>query len=494
MRVRASVFITVVFLVLFGVFILGAGRLVSQRFVARERDHLISVLPLVYQSLASHPESLAESVTETARFSRMDITLLDQAGRVEASSLGEEKRAGISEVQRGSQALFQVRSIGGMPSFVLSSPLLVGSEEKTLVLSEPDPTVGAFFDDFLTMGLAVLIIGILGSVGAAWFLSHHEQVFIAEVGQAFKNLAEKQYGYRILEHTGGSAFAAARLDYNRAMEEFGKLNTSTDQFIRSRLVSGEQERRALIAALGSVPEGVFVIDSLGKIAAFNAKMEELTGWEAGTATGTAMSDLIAISGPSGELSGLIPKILSTGVPEVFNVPVKLKRRDGIFVDVSVKTIPVRSELRGAVTHVVVIMGEAPRQSEPQKQETAISKPEIVSLRPPTPRPESAPQSRPEVRPEAKLEPKPALPVRPPDQHPVALPSAKPPAPKVPEPLIIRPNEPKVQKSPEPVSPLPPVRQVKPETSVDRVIRENESGSLSKMAQDEAGSPPANLPV
>ena len=109
-------------------------------------------------------------------------------------------------------------------------------------------------------------------------------------------------------------------------------------------------------ALGSIEEGIVIVEQSGKITAFNRKMEELTGMDADVVVRKSLTNVLAFVHKNGEeVTGIIPRILSTGISEVFPEDLMLRRRDGAFVPVAVKTVAIRKDLRGAVTHLVVVV-------------------------------------------------------------------------------------------------------------------------------------------
>lgn len=518
MRIRASVAASVVVLGALLIFAAAAARQISRELVRHERDNLLQTVPLVKDLIALHGADLSRELNAIKRFSGIDVTVSDIGNVIENTSLGGGKLAGSKfRIDRSKDAVFQVLDIQGVSSFVMAAPVQIDGVDKTLILSKPDETVGPFFDGFLTIGVAVLLLGILASLGLGWFLSHHEEVLKREISAAFSALAAKQFNFRLKEGVGGASFSAARIDFNRSMEELSKLNASTDQFIRSRLVEGQAERRALAAALGSVGQAIFIIDHLGKIIFFNSRMEALSGILGDEALGHTMSDLVTLQNAREEaLGGLIPQVISTGVPQVFPEQTKLKRRDGIFVPVTVKTMPVKNDLRGAITHVVVLVDETDRKP--------VEKPELAPIKeagtaPPPAKPAPSPVKE-LTFPPPRVSPLPAAPLsQPAAEKPVAVPplparaapdgalSSPPPAPapmpssqpkpepKKLEPLIIQPGSFSGFSA--------PVPQEKPEdpslTPLEKIMNENEKGSLRLIAKEEGereppAAPPANLPI
>ncbi|MBI2055243.1 MAG: hypothetical protein HYT39_04110, partial [Candidatus Sungbacteria bacterium] len=236
-----------------------------------------------------------------------------------------------------------------------------------------------------------------------------------------------------------------------------------------------------------------------------------------------LSDILALTrtGKIDQLTGLIPRILSTGTAEVFPEDTLLKRNDGMFIPVSVKTIPVRDEARKNTTHVVVVISErkekipevikeAPKIAESPKILTVPTGIPKLRSTPPavsvpakvfTPFPSASPKISPEVH--KDTEQLPALP--PHDLHmKVALASTAP----------ILPAEEKLKTELEEfgkelkqeiaVENPPPSGESKPKDepkSIERVLAENEEGTLRKMQKNAAPlspvapvAPPPNLPI
>lgn len=407
MRFWLSVSISLLLLVLLGGLLFGASRQISPILIQTERETLVGLFPLVQNIILENPSTVEDTVNRTAKLVGVDITILNSSRVIEATSLGSgTPKGGTLSGEIGGDTVFQVVSLNGKSSFVLSSPIKLNGD-KYLVLSKPDELLGSFLDELLTILLVVFLVGVALAIGLSYYFSHGEKALKKSLEEAFSALLAKNYRYRLGDEMG-THFSDARIAFNKAIEELEQLNSSTDAFVRSRLRAGDDEARAFRAALASLDEGIFIIDHLGKIAAFNAKMESISGFKQDFVLQKAFSDVLSIGrkGAQDQLAGLIPRILSTGIPEVFPDDTFLKRQDGSNIPVSIKTIPVKNELRSGITHVVVVVNAvvlppvapSPVIPKPQKVEGSMISPlspvpsappktEVVSRKPETPRSE-----------------------------------------------------------------------------------------------------------
>lgn len=345
------------------------SRSVSPILLQQEKQILVDVLPLVENLLFSKTGVGEGGVLKIGKLGGVDITILGDSGLIEDTTLAggtaKGERLGAGE---GGGTVFELAVINNLSSFVLSSPIKLNGQAKRLVISQPDELVGPFFDELLTSVVFAALLGIALAVG---------------------------YGVYLKNHYAASSAAIQNIVSTKAAERVKEVGASSEELMRSRLSLGEDERRAMVAALGSVSDGVLVIDVLGRITEFNSRMEALTGLSRDFVKRKVLSDILALTraGKIDQLTGLIPRILSTGTAEVFPEDTLLKRNDGIFIPVSVKTVPVKDEARKNTTHVVAIVSERKEKTpeivkevskiaEPPKPQPAVTgAPKLRSLSP-----------------------------------------------------------------------------------------------------------------
>ncbi len=473
------------------------SRAVSPILIQQEKQILVGVLPLVENLLFSRTGAGEVGVLKIGKLGGVDITILNDSGLIEDTTItGGAVRGGRLAAGEGEDTIFELAVINDISSFVLSSPIKLNGQDKRLVISQPDELLGPFFDELLTSAVFAALLGMVFAIGYGAYLKSYYAVSTATI----QNVVSA-----------------------KAAEHIKEVSASAEELMRSRLSLGEDERRAMVAALGSVSDGVLVIDVLGRITEFNSKMETLTGFGRDFVKQKVLSDILALTrtGKIDQLTGLIPRILSTGTAEVFPEDTLLKRNDGMFIPVSVKTIPVRDEARKNTTHVVVVISErkekipevikeAPKIAESPKILTVPTGIPKLRSTPPavsvpakvfTPFPSASPKISPEVHKDTEQ-----LPALPPHDLPmkVALASTAP----------ILPAEEKLKTELEEfgkelkqeiaVENPPPSGESKPKDepkSIERVLAENEEGTLRKMQKNAAPlspvapvAPPPNLPI
>lgn len=379
--------------VLLGAFMLLVSRAVTPILIDAERQQLVSLMPLVRGFIVYAPEgtTLDDQMRKLNRLSGYDVTLLDANSLIFQTTLaGGTLKGKKLDVGARDQTIFELVDIQSAPSFVLSTPLHLPDSfasslplDLRLALSHIDTAIGAFYDDLLTSSLIMELLGIAMSVSLGLYLRRRPASDIRwrPIADAFNALARKDFKYRMGEEVGGPAFAPSRIAFNKFMEDTAReaafisatprvvLPSSsapvaaptatpvlTENIVRSRLVSGESERRAFQTALGSVEEGVLIVDHLGRIVVFNRRMEELSLFDADVVTNKVLTDVVTLTKRGGgDVTNLIPRIISTGVTEVFPEDTLLRRRDGTLVPASVRTVAIKNDLRGAVAYVVVII-------------------------------------------------------------------------------------------------------------------------------------------
>lgn len=355
------------------------SRSIVPELVKTEKQQLVDTLPLVRSAVklmlsTSTTKTPQENIEKIRNLSGLDITILSATGTVSYTTLEEGRLVGSTlAVGSKNETIFEMVAINETPSFVISTPLPAdiliqeGSEGARLVLSKPDEVVGKFFDELFTNVIIVGLLGIGLSILAGFYQRSRTQSIsfnFAPISEALTALARKDFNYRLRENVGDESFREGRDAFNRFMEEMAKGVPSPQEaeaaetVVRSSLVAGETDRRAFQTALGSVGEGIVIVEQSGKIVVFNRKMEELTGLDADVATNRLLTNVLTFTRLGGEqTTSLIPQILATGVSEVFPEDTMLRRRDGTLVPVLVKTVAIRQDLRGAVTHLVVVVTE-----------------------------------------------------------------------------------------------------------------------------------------
>ena len=382
--------------VLLGAFMLLVSRAVMPILIDAERQQLVSLMPLVRGFIVYAPEgmTLDDQIRKLNRLSGFDVTLLDANNLMLQTTLASGDLKGKKlDVGARDQTIFELVDIEGEPSFVLSTPLRPPDRfgaslplDLRLALSHRDTAVGAFYDDLLTSSLIMELLGIALSVALGFYFRRRpvSDIRWRPIADAFNALARKDFKYRMGEEVGGPAFAPSRIAFNKFMENAAKEAASisatprnvfpsssaptaspvappatpvlTENIVRSRLVSGESERRAFQTALGSVEEGVLIVDHLGRIIVFNRRMEELSLFDADVVANKVLTDVVTLTKRGGgDVTSLIPRIISTGITEVFPEDTLLRRRDGTSVPVSVRTVVIKNDLRGAVAYAVVII-------------------------------------------------------------------------------------------------------------------------------------------
>ena len=121
----------------------------------------------------------------------------------------------------------------------------------------------------------------------------------------------------------------------------------------SRVLAHErtvQEREKFEAVFQNVSDGIILFDTEGKIAACNAAMLSLMGWENANAIGLHYSR--AFSPRHQELVRVVDKITSSGAPLAYQEGT-IKRRNGRIVDVSINGVPISSPGKHQYTMLMV---------------------------------------------------------------------------------------------------------------------------------------------
>src|SRR3989344_5352222 len=397
MRVTLSLIAGLIALI--AIFLVLAGRAVTPVLVHVERDALMGALPLVRSALLYTPTStpLALRIQKIKKLSGFDITLLNDGGTIGSTTLADGTLTGTLNVGGCGETIFEMVSINQTSSFVISGPIFSQASERgsavfpagtRLAISKPDDLVGAFFDELFTDALIMLVLGIILAIPAGLYIKRPAKMNLAPIAEAINALARKDFSYRLAGNVGDRKFATARIAFNQFMDDMARDKQSPksketsalpttdigEQYIRSRLIAGESERRAFQAALSSVTEGFLIVDRLGRIVVFNSAMQEISGYNSDVVLNKAFTDVIALTQRGGgAVTSLIPQILSSGVTEVFPEDTMLKRRDGTVVAVTVKTTPIKNDLRGGVTHVVVLVEERKPIAEKAPEPKLVSK-------------------------------------------------------------------------------------------------------------------------
>ncbi len=364
-----------------GALVVLVGRTAVPPMVETEKRQLVGVLPLMRSAVKLMLAGPAPDagLKKIKNLSGLDVTIVSTAGVIRQTTLegGGLRGSRLSVGEKGA-TIFEMVSIAEAPSFIVSTPLELdfsplgesGAREFQLVISKPDKLVGKFFDELFTNVVIVGFLGIAVSVPVGFYQRKRLKLArfnLTPVSEALSAIARNDFGYRLRENAGDEAFQQAQSAFNHYMEEMSKAASlqprSLDRELHEKIpdqpassVSIGAAERAFRVALGSIEEGIVIVEESGKIAAFNRKMEELTGLDADVVANKLLTDILAFVRKNGEeATGVIPRILSTGVSEVFPEDLMLRRRDGAFVPVAVKAVAIRKDLRGAVTHLVVVV-------------------------------------------------------------------------------------------------------------------------------------------
>ena len=356
------------------------SRTVVPPMVEAEKRELVGILPIMRSAVKLVLASPAPDagLQKLKNLSGLDITIINAAGVIRRTTLEDGKLRG-SELAVGEKGatVFEMVSIAETPSFIVSTPLRleasldVGADEEEVLLaiSKPDKLIGEFFDELFTNVVLVGLLGIAASVPVGLYQRRRlkpTRLNLAPISDALSAIAEKNFSYRMRENVGDDSFRRAQAAFNRYMEEMSQESARLAQKARETALPTAPEylaaapvgaaERAFQVALGSIEEGIIIVEQSGRITAFNRRMEELTGMNADAVVRKSLTDVLAFVEKNGEeATGIIPRILSTGISEVFPEDLMLRRRDGAFVPVAVKAVAIRKDLRGAVTHLVVVV-------------------------------------------------------------------------------------------------------------------------------------------
>ncbi|MBI4134756.1 MAG: PAS domain S-box protein [Candidatus Sungbacteria bacterium] len=393
MPIRLASIIFGIILALIGLVSILASRASAPLLVKHERQTLVSIFPLVNRAILGESDWRTELPT-LKRHAGIDITLVTPAGAIEGTTLDGVARGARLDVGSGGQTVFELASLGGKSTFVLSSPVRISGSDFRLVVSKPDELLGPFFDELFTAALFAAIAGLGLSFLLAYFITHRERLSLAAIQEAIAALASKNYRFRL---SGSEVLGSLPRTFNQVIEGLEAEGKSTDELVRSQLAGGKSERKAFEAALSSVLEGVLIIDHLGRIQVLNSALGRLSGLVPESVTGKAFSDVVTLAGKNkvDQLSGLVTRVLSTGISEVFPEGTLLKKQNGDFVPVRVKVAPIKDELRNSVTHAVILVEEARVEAKPEsKLDEKREAKAVVSAAKPPPVPKSEPTAKP----------------------------------------------------------------------------------------------------
>ncbi|MBI3627172.1 MAG: PAS domain S-box protein [Candidatus Sungbacteria bacterium] len=345
MRFRTSLTLSVLVTLLVVGLVIASSRAISPILISAERQNLISLFPIVQNVILETNSFPKERMQKIRDITGVDVTLLDESNHIQQTTLDSLRLGTVLYIASGEDTIFDVVAINGVSSFILTAPLKLNGVPLRLVISKKDDLLGPFLDEFLTASVFVVLLGLAGSIAVGVYIASRER---------------------------SASFALERSYAERMETEVRRTRSSTEAEIGRRIKAGENEKRAFRSALGASDEGIFVIDALGKIIFFNPKMEILSGYEEEGVLNHALSGIIWLTrkGKVDQLTGLIPRVLATGVPEVFPRDTLLKRKDGNYVPVSVKTVPVRDDTRSGITHIVVTVAALPTEPRVVPEEGA----------------------------------------------------------------------------------------------------------------------------
>ncbi|KKW20951.1 MAG: hypothetical protein UY71_C0032G0006 [Parcubacteria group bacterium GW2011_GWB1_52_7] len=363
-----------------GALVILVSRTVVPPMVEAEKRELVGILPLMRSAVKLVLASPAPDagLQKIKNLSGLDVTIVSTAGVIRQTTLeGGRLRGSKLSVGERSATVFEMVSVAAAPSFIVSTPLALDFSplgesdvrEFQLVISKPDKLIGRFFDELFTNVVLVGLLGIAVSIPIGLYQRRRlkpARFNLAPISDALSAIAKKDFSYRMRENVGDDSFRRAQSAFNRYMEEMSQESARLSQAARGTVPPTAPEHPAKTpvgaaeiafqAALGSIEEGIVIVEQSGKITAFNRKMEELTGMDADVVVRKSLTNVLAFVHKNGEeVTGIIPRILSTGISEVFPEDLMLRRRDGAFVPVAVKTVAIRKDLRGAVTHLVVVV-------------------------------------------------------------------------------------------------------------------------------------------
>lgn len=370
MQVRSALLISCLIAAVLLVWLIGVSRSISPLLVETEQKILVQLYPTIQTILEKKLSD--EDLVRLSKATDVSLVIFDTAGNIEQST-----HAGLS---RGSRLNTQLKE-GSVQTIrlneeslhALSVPAKIGEESKRVLLMMPNRILGVFLDEMLTVGVIAMLIGIAGSVVVGIYLSHFEKAMARSVGASFQTLFSKSPEPPALSpKLQGEHFLPLKAALSQTADELKKTDEAAKESFQLTIKTKESEIAALRTALSSVKEGVMIVDRLGRIMAFNSEMEMLSGMHVGAVQDQAISDILTLTrtGKADKLVGLIPKIISTGVSEVFPSDTLLKKKGGDYIPVSVKTIPVKNSLK-AITHVVVVIEGSEKYSpiESVKEET-----------------------------------------------------------------------------------------------------------------------------
>lgn len=384
MQVRSALIISFLVLAVLLVWLIGVSRSISPLLVETEQKILVQLYPTIQTILEKNLSD--DDLARLSKATDVSIVIFDALGNVEQST-----QAGLSKGSRLNTQLkegsVQTIRLNEASLHVLPVPLRIGDSPKRVLLLMPNQILGAFLDEMLTVGIIALLIGIAGSVVAGIYLGHFEKAMAHSVGASFQTLLQKNTAPVFPDKLQGEHFAPLKAALTKTAEDIKKTDDSAKESFQLTIKAKDSEISALRAALSSMKEGVMIIDRLGRIFAFNASMEMLTGMHADQVADKVISDILTLTrtGKVDQLTGLISKIISTGVSEVFPSDTLLKKKGGDYIPVTVKTVPVKNNLK-ELTHVVVIIEGSDQYSsiEAIKEETPPLATAAVAPVPPAP--------------------------------------------------------------------------------------------------------------
>lgn len=353
MRFGPSVLVALMVLITLGAFA-GVGLFtVPPLLIENERDALLGIYPLVQHYFSAETGTVAEKARAIKSLTGIDVTVARGSAVLSSTIAGMREGAPLDgELLGGS--VFQVRSFGGTSSFVLSSARTRDSEFDRLIISKPDDVLSQFLDDFLTAVFSALGAGLVLSLLFGWYASRKPAL-----PRMMAKLTEP-----MLETAKVSAQAlegiSARIHPALAQEQIADQKANPAGVPVARAVpdsSPENRTRAFAAALGSVHEGVSIIDNLAKIIAFNHTLETLSGFSSENMLGRTLSEALVFSDRTQKerRSEMIERAIAMRTPIVFPEDTRMQTRDGTYIPVSLKIVPVRNDGGEDISHVVLVV-------------------------------------------------------------------------------------------------------------------------------------------
>lgn len=371
MQVRSALLISCLVAAVLLVWLIGVSRSISPLLVETEQKILVQLYPTIQTILEKKLSD--DDLTRLSKATDVSIVIFDIAGNVEQST-----QAGLSSGSRLNSQLkegsVQTIRLNEVSLHALPVPARIGDSPKRVLLLMPNQILGIFLDEMLTIGVIAILIGIAGSIAVGIYLAHFEKALAQSVGASFQTLLSKKSEPVFSDKLKGEHFAPLKAALAKTAEDIKKTDDTANTSFQQTVKAKDGEIAALRAALSSMKEGVMIIDRLGRITAFNAAMEMLSGMHADQVADKVISDILTLTrtGKVDQLTGLISKIISTGVSEVFPSDTLLKKKGGDYIPVTVKTVPVKNNLK-ELTHVVIVIEGAEKYSpiEAVKEETPV---------------------------------------------------------------------------------------------------------------------------